>query len=62
MMEAYAILVMSLMIGVMVTAVVELSNELAGFQMPALIAVRKVGGLYFWRVGKIGGSFYVASK
>lgn len=23
---------------------------------------RKVGGIYFWNVGRIGGSFYVSSR
>lgn len=26
------------------------------------IAVRRVGGLTFWRIGRIGGSFYLARR
>ena len=27
-----------------------------------MIKLRKVGGIRFWRVGRIGGSFYVARR
>ena len=26
----------------------------------SLVSLRKVGGLHHWRVGKLGGSFYIA--
>ena len=26
------------------------------------IGLHKVGGIYFWNVGRIGGSFYVTSR
>jgi len=26
------------------------------------IGIRKVGGIWFWNVGRIGGSFHVSSK
>jgi hypothetical protein len=29
---------------------------------PARFSFRKVGGLYHWRVGRLGGSFYVAKS
>ena len=24
--------------------------------------IRKVGGIYFWNIGRVGGSFYVAKR
>ncbi len=27
-----------------------------------LLSWRKVGGLYHWRVGRLGGSFYIAKR
>ena len=27
-----------------------------------MFAYRKVGGLHFWRIGRIGGMFYLAKK
>jgi hypothetical protein len=26
------------------------------------ISIRKVGGIYFWNVGRIGGSFFIQSR
>ena len=26
------------------------------------VKVKKVGGIYFWKIGTLGGSFYVCSK
>ena len=26
------------------------------------LSYRKVGGLHFWRIGRLGGSFYLASN
>lgn len=31
------------------------------FSMPAMTA-RRVGGLTFWRIGRFGGSFYLARR
>lgn len=29
---------------------------------PVKMAIRKVGGLWFWRIGRVGGSFYIARR
>lgn len=26
----------------------------------SMISFRRVGGIYFWRVGRVGGSFYLS--
>lgn len=28
----------------------------------SMISFRRVGGIYFWRVGRVGGSFYLSKN
>lgn len=39
----------------------KLFNDFAMPSMPYM-SVRKVGGLWFWKIGRMGGSFYKRMK
>jgi hypothetical protein len=59
MLQMYAAFIFALMIVVGTVASYGIALELAKFSFPP-VTVRKVGGLYHWRIGRIGGSIYVA--
>lgn len=62
MLHLYAAFIFVLMCAVIVFCTVQIGAELRYAMTFAVwpVHVRKVGGLYFWRVGRLGGSIYLA--
>lgn len=56
-MSGLIIISLILIIGVFAYGIAQAFQDAAG----DLVSWRKVGGLYHWRIGRIGGSFYIKS-